>query len=478
MDRIVIVLQKTIGGPPQVFLQESATLDSDVPAVLTGFDLAQLMGKIDAQPLPANSVRDVGSQLLDLLALHPTIKTEVLPKLDVAMAGERPIYLVVRDPELEKLPWEALHAPNAGFVCGEKRWPLARARSVANSVSEASFLPPLKLMVILGASGTDALTRIPSDDEWDSIYRGVERSNFNVQLHVMVCQEELKDKIDAEAQPWITTALLTDSGQLFEDIASFSPHVLHFFCHGVSTPVPALHVASTIDWELKQAGSIQLESGQLFDRAGLKGKTWLVTLNCCESAQQGGTGSRSIPFASSLVNAGVPAVVGMRERFEASLAHAFCGHFYNGLLNDLKERLETAAAGGTKEVRWACGLYAARQSICEELAKELAGGAEERTFSAIAASAKEWTIPVLYSRLQDFSLRILPDVDGSHPVIRPAVAPPPPVAPAVGELTLEDIRRLSDERKELLALREEFKARARVVQTIDARLKEIDNELS
>lgn len=482
MSRVVVVLQRPRGGggTSQVYLAEPESLDADTPQVLNGLDTVQLLQKLNTQPLAPDAVKEVGTQLLDLLATHAAIKATVLPHLDLKDNSERPIYLVVKDPELEKLPWEAIHAPNAGFVCGEKRWPFARANSLASSQLEHPFLPPLKLMVILGASGTDKLTRIPANEEWRSIYQAVKKSQLNIRMRVLVCDEDdLKREIDAEGNDWIETKLLIDQEALFNDIKEFSPHILHFFCHGLSTPTPHLQIASCVDWESKQDGSIHIEGLQLRDRPNLKDSTWLVILNCCESAQQGSSpGSRSLPLASALVTAGFPAVVGMRERVEISLANVFCRLFYDAMLTDLEERLEAAAKDGKKEVHWACSLYAARQRICEELAKQTGG---LKTFTAVASGVKEWTIPVVYARLQTFNLLLLPDRDGTHPVHRSksvGSGPATPAGPVAGALTLENLRRLADEREALLADREKFKHLTKLVQKIDERLKEIDKELS
>jgi hypothetical protein len=483
MSRVVMVLQKVLGGMSQVSLKEPERPDADVPAALNGLDAAQLLQKINAQPLAPDAVKEVGTELLNFLALHPAIKEAVLPNLDVNINKETPIYLVFKDPELEKLPWEAIHAPNAGFVCGEKRWPFARARDSTSPKPDPGFLPPLRMMLIMGASGTENLTQIPADEEWRSIYEAVKKSQLNIRLRVLVCQEELEKEIAQEGKPWIETGMLTDSEQLFNDISEFSPHILHFFCHGVSGPSPSLQIASCKDWELWDPPSIQLEGSQLYDRAKVNGNTWLVTLNCCESAQLGQSpGSRSLPLASALVNAGFPAVVGMRERVETSLAHVFCRLFYDALLTDLEERLAAAEKEGSREVHWACGLYAARQRICEELAKGKDGGA--KTFTEIAAGVKEWTIPIIYARLQRFNLRLIPDPDGTHPVSRPkpdgAVANTTTGGPASG-LTLDRINSLLAERQEYVDTLEKLKhlnKDAKAFKMIEAQIAAIDKQLS
>jgi hypothetical protein len=484
MGRVVVSVQKPLNGPSQVTLLEPSDHQfADTPAVLPTGDpktIQAILDKINATPLSPDAIRAVGMDLIALLSTHPAIKDVVLPLLDQKNQTPGPVYLLLRDPDLEQLPWEALWSPNLGFISCDQRFSVARAQKVDLASPEAVFVPPLKIMAILGASGADALTRLSAADEWAALYGPLKSTKLNIRMKVLVCEEDLKTAIDAEKQDWIETGLLATEDEqqrdLFQIIRDFSPHMLHFFCHGAATPFPRLEVGTQLDWEREQAGSIQIEGMQLRQKADPNKNIWLITLNCCESAMNGETGgSRSLPMASSLVTAGFPAVVGMRERVESDLAHLLCHEFYDTLFGDLTQRIkaiEKVDAGAVKEIHWACALYSARQRICRTLDKD-----EKRTFTESAGNLKEWTIPVLFTRLQPFGLRLVSS-PGSPPVFRPDPAAQPPAAGPKPGLTQKEIHDLADEMEQLLADREKFMKLKPVVARIDKRLAEIENELN
>lgn len=510
MNRVVLRLDKPLNGNvPKIRVIEPP----DWPSAEDSFDLdpavpQSVLQKMRADPFAAGTVRDVGSALLELLATHQDFRSHVLPNLRAdSTIKESPIYLLIRDTELEQLPWEALHAAAAGFIATDSRWPIARVvKAPAADNPVASFVPPLRLLTVLGASGSDAGTRLSASQEWAELLDAVVGSGLNILLRVLVCEEQLKDGIDALGLEWVSAGFLVDDRGMFDEIDRFKPQLLHFFCHGSADPTPRLQIGSRLDWELKRPGSIIIESGQL-RRADPDQAIWLVTLNCCESAQQAATGaSHSLPMASALVVAKFPAVVGMREPVEKTLAHTFCGLFYESLFDEMRTRFKAAQDSAEREFHWACGLHAARQAICRKLQPGLA-------VSDTAPDRKEWTIPVVYTRLEPFRLRLEPDPDGTHPIMRPKTAPAAPAAddastaagaadgapadartadaarpaaadaaappdaaaaPAAAALTAGQIRELADE---LIALHEE-RARLKDIPGLGPVLKKIDQRIA
>ena len=203
-------------------------------------------------------------------------------------------------------------------------------------------------------------------------------------------------------------------------------------------------------------GGIRIESSQLKQRADPHGNIWLVTLNCCESAKSdGGAGLFSIPMACSLVNSGFPAVVGMREQIAEDFAHDFCRLFYDALLDDFSDRIATAKREGVAEVHWACALFATRQRICEMIDSENA-------FSDVAARAREWTIPVLYTRLETFRLRLISTASDAR-------------EKKIQQL-IEEMLQLIDDRKFLAEDMVNLEHLKPVISQIDARLADIKAE--
>ena len=482
MSRIVITLQKTIDGPSQFFLEEpSRHQKASIPKRLNMKNAQKRLDEMKNCNGASDTVIKLGTELLKTLATHPAIKEDVLPLLDPRRHQEEAIYLFMKnwDPDLDQFPWEALHTPEVGFLSANKFFPIARAQDVALDYAKAewTFTPPLKIMAILGAGGDGLLSPISAEKEWESLYNALRGSRLRIELQVLLCEDELKAKIDAQRPAWITTGLLHDRDQLFSDIRNFGPHILHFFCHGTANPTPQLDVGNLRNWILGRQGGIHIEADQLKQRADPHGNIWLVTLNCCESAQSSnGSGFLSMPMACSLVTYGFPVVVGMREKIAEDFAHDFCRLFYEALLDDFADRLDNAKKEkGVTEVHWACALFAARQKICEMIDSE-------KRFSEVAASAKEWTIPVIHTRLETFHLRLSTEND-AYDIFGLPPAPPNgsqhqgPLNPDKSDFTGKELHQFDEEILQLIQERKRFENMEFVVRAIDAQLAKIEAEL-
>jgi hypothetical protein len=167
--------------------------------------------------------------------------------------------------------------------------------------------------------------------------------------------------------------------------------LLHFFCHGTSDEIPCLKIGSFTDWEAERDGTIAITGKELRD-ADQNKEIWLVTLNCCESATRARDGRG---LASSLVAAGFPAAVGMREVIDVQLAHKLCESFYPALL----ELIDQAVPGGPDtEIEWA-------QALSNVRAKLAAASRQGAPAQQAARDCKSWTIPALYARTEAFRLK-------------------------------------------------------------------------
>jgi hypothetical protein len=332
--------------------------------------------------------------------------------------------------------------------------------------SEWLFEPPLKIAAVLGAGGDEA-EKIPADEQWASLKDAVERSKLPVQLRVLTCQIGLRDKINEFATestkrsgspPWVTAELIRDRDELFTHIREFAPHILHFFCHGTADTKPQLQLATYKDWETDTPGSINIEGEQLKQNADMDGNIWLVTLNCCESTKNGpSTSSLSMPVACNLVGAGIPVVVGMRERIDTEFANKFCALFYQSVLEELRRRLDEAETQGSTDVHWACGLFRVRQSMYEKL-----------KFSP------EWTLPVMHTRLKRFQLKLNP----AHSIPKVASAGMPAAPSEKPGLSAHAIREYGEELMQLYEERKLFAQLDAVVEGIDQRINQINDALT
>jgi hypothetical protein len=168
--------------------------------------------------------------------------------------------------------------------------------------------------------------------------------------------------------------------------------LLHFFCHGTSNEIPHLKIGSFTDWEAERDGTIAITGAELREGADPRQEIWLVTLNCCESATRA-RDARGL--ASSLVAAGFPAALGMREVIDLQLAHQLCKSFYPALLDLIDQ---APPDGPEKEIEWAQALSKVRAGLAA--ACQLGVPAQ-----LAARDCKTWTIPALYIRPEAFRLK-------------------------------------------------------------------------
>jgi hypothetical protein len=484
-DGILVWVQERRGGTPLLSLKypldhERAEEACDLQEINN-----QLLSQMKGGQLEPDVVMQVGTSLAECLLKHDAIKFELQRVLDKKGA----IYLRLDAPVADDLPWEALHTDKSGFLAFDERWPIARVKNVRRPLKAVEpFVPPLKIFALLAPTGPN----VPANDEWQSLYEALKESNLNVKLRVLVCDDELKAQIDqaAATDKWIECAFVPDQAGLFDQIASFSPQIIHFFCHGKASSPPFLQAGNRIDFKRNQAGTVTIEATQLRQRADPNQSVWLTTLDCCETAAQVNDGtSRSRAFASSLVLEGVPAVIGMREPLDQAVATRFCKLFYSRLLANLRQKFTAARKSGKEvEIEWTAPLFAARQELCQLVDSQ-------RPFSVVARAAKDWTIPVLYTRPEPFVVTVAADPAETCPIDRPAAQPAPPIppqpapaGPAINgnaamslsrkiEITSE-IQQLSIQRSQLggaTAIPENV--RASILGEIDARIAQLQKEL-
>jgi hypothetical protein len=478
-DGILVWVQERRGGTPLLSLKyplrhPEAETACDFPALSE-----TLMTQLRGGQLEPDVMKQIGSSLAESLSKHPAIEHE----LKGVLADGGAIYLRLDPAVADDLPWEALHTPNEGFLAFNRNWPIARVKSVRRSVkTERMFVPPLKLFALLAPTGPN----VPAHDEWESLYTALARSGLNLKVKVLVCDDELKSRIDkiAEKENWIECGFVPEQAELFGQIAAFEPHLIHFFCHGKASSPPFLQAGNRIDFKRNQPGSVTMEASQISQRADPNENVWLVTLDCCETALQGSDStSRSRPFASSLVIDGVPAVIGMREPLDQAVATRFCGLFYSSFLADFKNEIKLARRQQRPaKLQWASALFAARQELCSLADKT-------KQVSVVAQAAKDWTIPVLYTRPETFTLTIADDPQGIAPIERPAANAPLPLHNPVngggGGLTLSQKLQKASELQQLTGHRDQLAGSAALPETvrgpilaeIDARIAQLQKEL-
>jgi hypothetical protein len=186
--------------------------------------------------------------------------------------------------------------------------------------------------------------------------------------------------------------MITRQGEIGRLIREFCPHILHFFCHGHSGENSFLRIASTLDREQDQDGTIYLRPGDLRQDVDPDQSIWLVVLNCCDSANAIRCGDTR-NLAASLVRKGFPAVIGMREPVDTNYARVLTEELYSSLV----PRLNALPNGQISALEWAELLVDGRKRLRNDAAPGSGPNA--------ASSSKHWTIPALYMRTLAFRMR-------------------------------------------------------------------------
>jgi CHAT domain len=392
--RTIVEINPALGGGLSVSLQKAP--------IIVGNPFNPTVLNCDPDTLPKwteqDAVAKYGEILLQqLLASHPGVSDALKSALQAQQGDERHIYFQIASEDAEALYWETLYAQHNDFLALDRRWQIARiARSLSDSPRVPQrFEPPLHVMAILSALGN------PSAPEWAELYSAVLKARdaaFPIRVHVLAGEDSLIDTIIQQAKndPHLTVQPIPDRNVGVENaIENFSPHILHFFCHGrVDYRNPQLELATTVDFDTEQqSSSVVLTRSRLMGVPALR-RVWLLTLNCCE-------GSRAAEDVSSLifslVAGGVPAAIGMMEAVDAGAASEFCGYLYPEIFQRIKQTLGSAAAGDIVEIEWASALYGARSAICGR-------------YGGNAAKNREWALPVLYVLPERFQILCAPAI--------------------------------------------------------------------
>jgi hypothetical protein len=356
-----------------------------------------------ADPIPTaftnghGRLDEIGAYIMDALRKHPAIEEAIRAQLNAADDVTEPL-LVRICPEVENLPWEALYA-NDGFLALDPRWP-ARLSQADRGTSSKDFQPPLRVFAVLAAD--EKLKDTGDLSEWRSLLESLERASFPVTVKAVVAQDAVAEEI-SRTRSRIVTAEATQTAStdaLVEEIKTYRPQILHFFCHGVDKGGPSLQLSTRLS--LIEAGK-PIFLGPVLIQQTLTDHLWLVTLNCCKSAKGGGFGS----LAYTLMERGAPTVAGMREPVSVTEANEFTKIFYRELVAALAD---TLAQQSDVEFDWTRLLYRPRMAVGESEAKQ-----RHEEWPSTAASGRAWTLPALYLGCRFYRLNGRPTAGDARP---------------------------------------------------------------
>ena len=315
--------------------------------------------------------RRFGTELSRAL-LHGDVREVYLGARRAADAEDRGLRVTLYltgVPELMEIPWEFLYE-RPSFLSQSIYTPLVRSLDLKTVRPPRRVALPLRVLGVV--SSPSGLDQLDVNEEQDKL----ERALGPLRAAGMV-------EVD-----WLQAATLSELERAIS--APDERHVLHFVGHGAYD-------------ERTQGGMLLLEgenggahevTGEelgslLYDERSLR----LAVLNSCEGART----SHVDPFsgvASSLLECGIPAVVGMQFEITDDAAIRFSERLYTALAQGFP--VDAALAQARK------GIFAAGHEV-------------------------EFGTPVLYLRGADARLF---DVDTALPAPEPVSPPPPPPEPA------------------------------------------------
>jgi len=349
--------------------------------------------ELSAPQLPnwsvANSVTSRGKMLRQALCKHVGI-AGVLDNLAGAVPGDvRPIYVKLNEGDAELITWEMLCDAKDDFVALDRRWPIGRITDPPSTKARNTplFRSPVRILAVISALGIEGQVR-----EWELLRDAVRDARLvglDVKLRVLVGEDGMFTDISQEINVgllWAEVSSVTGTGSLvISEIRKWKPNIVHFFCHGRSdSGKQGLELATASDYKDDDVtqGSVTLDVDQLVNLGVELDNPWLMTLNCCESAQ---ASDDLMSIAHQVVSTAFPAAVAMLEPVDASDAHEFTRAFYGSLFGELKKIAKALLIAPTVEFEWAYVMHDARVAIND-------------LHHCDSANHREWALPALYVR--------------------------------------------------------------------------------
>ncbi|PFG43150.1 CHAT domain-containing protein [Isoptericola jiangsuensis] len=309
----------------------------------------------------------------------------------------------------DSLAWETLRFPDDDgqqYLALSTKYAFARVvTSGQPRVPVYQLTPPLRVVAVLSCGG------VPADRELAELRAaavdsaGTPRMSLLVVLGEAQLAERLQAEVDAGQAPEIAGVHLVppDYHDLQGLVRGFRPHVLHLFCHGSSDGT--VRLALRQDWLASEPGpGLVLDKEQVAELTrNTDGGFWMVVLNCCAgAASPDDDGLTSL--ARELVSKGsTHAVIGMRTPIRSELARHLTRCLYGSLFDELGPRT-AAPDGSTAALDWACVVATARNRLYTT---------PELNSTAAPGQEREWTVPALYLRKEDFLLQVVAPGQGA-----------------------------------------------------------------
>ena len=315
-------------------------------------EISRLSQKARENDINAGEIKQLGEDLFNTL-FNGNIRSKFLECRAETHAHSNllRIELEIDEPSLPgfaALPWEFMYAPDLDergnfWLATDPHLAFMRRRPRMDVVAGFAVASGEKMRIATVIASPQGKT-VPYEDFWEDIKK-TEQSNNDIQLLELVT-EGTKRNIDK--------------------ILNAKPHVFHLLAHGDlkiegKGNTGFVHLVDVTGDALALSGP---EFAELFTRYGPP----IVVLQVCESGAQDESDALS-GVASQVVDQNVPNVVAMQYPVSNVIARQFMGKFYECIAK--REPVEKAVQEGRREI----------------------------TLGAAGHASRDFTTPILYSRL-------------------------------------------------------------------------------
>lgn len=345
------------------------------------------------RPVEPGQVQKCGDHLCTSLVRNDGVQ-QILNIFQNPQVDKRyPIYVSIAEPEHEKLPWEAIWRNKFDFLALRPHWPIARLTSATDDIEprvKKIVLRP-RIMAIIAAKDAD------DETEWNGFEKLLTSYPDKFDIYVLLASEKLAARLRGlSPNPRIKWAFVGSSAEVMQELRTYRPNIVHFFCHGTSEK------GGSLSFVQRLGESVEISTIDLLPLGRLD-TVCLVVLNCCLGGNSD-PDDQSGSIARELVKAGVPAVVAMREIVSDKAANAFAAGFYGELLNKFLRAIQPQPVGGSIGVPdeiWLEALFQGRKAL------------KDAVKGAVPGDEIDWTLPLIYLRRGGLRLEMREEAVGS-----------------------------------------------------------------
>lgn len=351
---------------------------------------------IDVTPPRGDGARERGADLLERLRAHAPVRACIDNALAIPPTGEPlPLLFHMEAAAADELPWEQLYAGPQGFMALDRRWPLARIARWRRAQRDRVLARPFRIVAVLAAVGRSG---VPQLEALRAALDAAPARAVDARLHVVSGEQGALDLVAGWGDERVTAEPVTPD--LERRLAAAQPDVLHLLCHGgrVAEGLRALAFGTLGDFDAGEPPGGVVLSAAAIAAAIAPCDPWMVVVCACASADA----SEGPALAHDLVNAGVPAAIGMRRVVDLEDANRFCAALYPRVM-EVVGAVAEPAEGEVRELDWCVVLNDARAAL----------GRRD-------AAADTWSDPILY--VQDQPLRVYVPPAGEAPAARGGTA--------------------------------------------------------